>query len=98
MKKEIKTTLDKMAKYIEENGCVKLEMILHLHFDKDDEFDYTGGHTIHMNVHKKEREIKSYLIDLEGLSVDNCRAIQSNVLVYVKSFYPNATTREITHK
>jgi hypothetical protein len=93
----VKEVLPRAIERIQE-GCDKVEVNLHLHFDRDDDFDYTGCHTLSVNVWKDKRYCMTHSIDLEGWAVIDCRKEHMRVFNEVRKHYPLANRREFEHK
>lgn len=98
--------LTKAIEFIKENKVYGVDISLHLHFDRDEEYDYTGLHSVNVNVMvkrfdkyigKERSVIQSHEIDLEGLSIEDCRKKHIEVYEMVRSVYESAISREFIH-
>lgn len=91
-----------IAEFMNGKDYEKVNVILHLHFDNDEEFDYTGMHSIAIDVWmnkepNKQQVVKCYGIDLEGYNVEDCRKEHEKILTMMKDNYSNIIEREMTH-
>jgi hypothetical protein len=98
--------LSKVIKFMDEKNFLGVKVSLHLHFDKDEDFDYTGMHTIDVSVDtmeynelvKADRHVcHSHQINLEGWSVEDCRKEYEKVYQEIRKIYSDVKKAEYTH-
>lgn len=77
----------------------KVEAVLHLHYDKDDQYDYTGEHSIRVNFWKQEKHcFVDGSIDLNGVNEKECKNILQRVVKLLKEADEKVEYRIITHR
>jgi hypothetical protein len=90
---------DSLNNYLLVNIGNKHTVNLHLHYDRDDEFDFNGMHNIHISTYAAaERVYKTFYIELENESPTTCHKVLDDVLKIVKEFDPTAIKKEYIHR
>ncbi len=98
MQNEWMEKINRVAELVKNQGCVKAGVTLHLHYDKDEEYDYTGMHNVSIYVYKTDKLCNVITIDLDDVSVEDCKKAHLNIFEEVKKFYPQVTKKEIVHR
>lgn len=99
--------LQEALETIKNNKVYAVGVNLHLHYDQDDTYDFTGENVINVSVKVKEFDqlsncerfmIRQFPIDLEGVSVEECKKKHTEVFEIVHNQYEASTKREYIHR
>lgn len=100
------SALDRALNLMNKTKVYEANVILHLHFDQDEEWDYRGEHSISIEAKVKEYDkvtqsdrfvVQCFTHDMTGESVDSCKEKHEDIFKKIKEVYSETKKKSFTH-
>lgn len=99
--------VEKALQFIKDNGVKGASVTLHLHYDSDEDYDYTGMHSINIGIEvlRYDEELRfsrsvthQFTIDLDDVDEAKCREVHTEVYHIIEEKIPQTNKSVFIHK